>query len=124
MSLKAKLEAVIYAAEEPVTLAQLSALFAAEALEWKAGREAARAAETGEESAPGTEALPLGWEPEAQAKPEPEAQPEAEAAEGAEEAAGAGEETAPAAGEQPKTAEAEARKQARLKEREVRGILR
>jgi segregation and condensation protein B len=36
MSLKAKLEAVIYAAEEPVTLAQLSVLFASEALEWKA----------------------------------------------------------------------------------------
>jgi len=35
MSLKAKLEAVIYAAEEPVTLAQLAALFAAEAFEWK-----------------------------------------------------------------------------------------
>ena len=36
MSLKAKLEAVIYAAEEPVTLAQLAVLFAADALEWKA----------------------------------------------------------------------------------------
>ena len=36
MSLKAKLEAVIYAAEEPVTLAQLAGLFAEEALEWKA----------------------------------------------------------------------------------------
>jgi segregation and condensation protein B len=36
MSLKAKLEAVIYAAEEPVTLAQLAVLFAGEALEWKA----------------------------------------------------------------------------------------
>ncbi len=33
MSLKAKIEAVIYAAEEPVTLAQLAALFQAEALE-------------------------------------------------------------------------------------------
>ena len=32
MSLKAKIEAVIYAAEEPVTLAQLAGLFAAEAL--------------------------------------------------------------------------------------------
>src|ERR1700733_6188104 len=32
MSLKAKLEAVIYAAEEPVTLAQLAALFADEVL--------------------------------------------------------------------------------------------
>ena len=39
MSLKAKLEAVIYAAEEPVTLAQLAALFADEALEWKAEQE-------------------------------------------------------------------------------------
>ena len=43
MSLKAKLEAVIYAAEEPVTLAQLAALFAADALEWKAEEEAASA---------------------------------------------------------------------------------
>jgi segregation and condensation protein B len=33
MSLKAKLEAVIYAAEEPVTLAQLSAIFAEEVLQ-------------------------------------------------------------------------------------------
>ena len=30
MSLKAKLEAVVYAAEEPVTLAQLAAIFAEE----------------------------------------------------------------------------------------------
>ena len=41
MSLKAKLEAVIYAAEEPVTLAQLALLFTEEALEWKAEQEAA-----------------------------------------------------------------------------------
>jgi segregation and condensation protein B len=48
MSLKAKLEAVIYAAEEPVTLAQLAALFAADALEWKAQQQAvsAEAADT------------------------------------------------------------------------------
>ena len=32
MSLKAKLEAVVYAAEEPVTLAQLTAIFAEEVL--------------------------------------------------------------------------------------------
>ncbi|MGO9797217.1 MAG: SMC-Scp complex subunit ScpB [Terracidiphilus sp.] len=51
MSLKAKLEAVIYAAEEPVTLAQLSALFADEALEWKADREAAAAAQIAEAAA-------------------------------------------------------------------------
>ena len=43
MSLKAKLEAVTYAAEEPVTLAQLAALFATDALDWKAEREAASA---------------------------------------------------------------------------------
>jgi segregation and condensation protein B len=44
MSLKAKLEAVIYAAEEPVTLAQLCTLFTADALEWKAEQEAVSAA--------------------------------------------------------------------------------
>jgi segregation and condensation protein B len=43
MSLKAKLEAVIYAAEEPVTLAQLAVLFADDALAWKAEQEAASA---------------------------------------------------------------------------------
>lgn len=41
MSLKAKIEAVIYAAEEPVTLAALTGLFADEALEDKRAREAA-----------------------------------------------------------------------------------
>ena len=48
MSLKAKLEAVIYAAEEPVTLAQLAALFAANALEWKAQQEALSAEQAAE----------------------------------------------------------------------------
>ncbi|MGP8268639.1 MAG: SMC-Scp complex subunit ScpB [Terracidiphilus sp.] len=43
MSLKAKLEAVIYAAEEPVTLAQLAVLFATDALEWKSEQEPATA---------------------------------------------------------------------------------
>ena len=38
MSLKAKLEAVIYAAEEPVTLAQLAMIFADDALAWQADR--------------------------------------------------------------------------------------
>ena len=56
MSLKAKLEAVIYAAEEPVTLAQLAQLFPAEALEYKAEQDAAaKAAETQEDS-PGSAA--------------------------------------------------------------------
>ncbi|HEX3437591.1 MAG TPA: SMC-Scp complex subunit ScpB [Pseudacidobacterium sp.] len=45
MSLKAKIEAVIYAAEEPVTLGQLAGLFAEEALEEKRLREAAPANE-------------------------------------------------------------------------------
>ncbi len=145
MSLKAKLEAVIYAAEEPVTLAQLSALFAAEALEWKAEQAASRAAETGEEAAPETEELPLVMEVEAaveaetkpeleaelkaepEAKAEAEQEAQAEAVEGTEETATGGEETATAAEEPAKTAEAteaEAKKLARLKEREVRGILR
>ncbi len=59
MSLKAKLEAVIYAAEEPVTLNQLAALFAADALEWKVEQDAAVAAQAAEDAAetPGT--LPL-----------------------------------------------------------------
>jgi segregation and condensation protein B len=48
MSLKAKLEAVIYAAEEPVTLAQLAVLLAEEALEWKAEQQAAAAAQAAE----------------------------------------------------------------------------
>jgi len=43
MSLKAKLEAVIYAVDEPVMPAQLAALFADEALEWKAEQDAAAA---------------------------------------------------------------------------------
>jgi segregation and condensation protein B len=52
MSLKAKLEAVIYASEEPVTLAQLAGLFAEEALKWKAEREAAQAAQAEAEKLP------------------------------------------------------------------------
>src|SRR5258708_38244218 len=48
MRLKAKLEAVIYAAEEPGTLTQLATLFAAEALEGKAPQEAASAQQPAE----------------------------------------------------------------------------
>ena len=122
MSLKAKLEAVIYAAEEPVTLAQLSALFAAEALEWKTEQEAVRAAATAGEATPEIEALPLGLEAEAEADSESEST--AAKAEGAEEGVSAGEEEAAAAEEPAKSADAEAKKQARQKEREIRGILR
>jgi segregation and condensation protein B len=62
MSLKAKLEAVIYAAEEPVTLNQLAALFTADALEWKAAQQAAAAEQTAEVagvSPDTTQTLPL-----------------------------------------------------------------
>jgi segregation and condensation protein B len=58
MSLKAKLEAVIYAAEEPVTLAQLALLFTADALQWKAEQDAAAAAQA-ESAEPGSAPLPL-----------------------------------------------------------------
>jgi segregation and condensation protein B len=45
MSLRAKIEAVVYAAEEPVTLAQLVAVFAPEVREiWQAEQESAAAA--------------------------------------------------------------------------------
>lgn len=44
MSLKSKIEAVIYAAEEPVTLAQIAALFQAELLEERQTRLSAQAA--------------------------------------------------------------------------------
>ena len=59
MSLKAKLEAVIYAAEEPVTLGQLAALFSADALEWKAEREAASKTQSAEQNSTETETLQL-----------------------------------------------------------------
>lgn len=48
MSLKAKIEAVIYAAEEPVTLAQIAALFQAELAEERQARLAAEAASRAE----------------------------------------------------------------------------
>lgn len=52
MSLKSKLEAVIYAAEEPVTLTQLATLFGGEALEFKASQEAAAAQKAAADAAP------------------------------------------------------------------------
>ena len=59
MSLKAKLEAVIYAAEEPVTLAQLAGLFADDTLEWKAELDAAAKAQAEEPGAEENESLQL-----------------------------------------------------------------
>jgi segregation and condensation protein B len=138
MSLKAKLEAVIYAAEEPVTLAQLAVLFAADAFEWKAEQEAVSAEQAAEAAQP----LPLGIteyalrEPEqnntepptsepADASGEEGAEPDAEAPPeaGAADSAAPEPPTAAFADEQAR-ADADARRQARLRDREVRGILR
>ena len=133
MSLKAKLEAVIYDAEEPVTLGQLAALFADEALEWKAQQAVAAEAEV---PAPAeTESLPLLDEALAEAATEPETADET-AAESSGESAGvdadaeAGgnvpdpeapdeEAAAPDAGQ----SEAEAKRAARLRDREARGVI-
>ena len=121
MDLKAKLEAVIYAAEEPVTLAQLAQLFAEDALAWKAGQEAA-AASAPEDSA---ETLPLldelaaeesasisnAVQPVAGADAEPVSEPSSAALESAAEPASA-------------DTDADAKRLARQRDREVRAILR
>jgi segregation and condensation protein B len=136
MSLKAKLEAVIYAAEEPVTLAQLAMIFADEALAWQAEQEAARAeaaavpenesfeyVETGAEAIAEAESIEAGTEPEAEpvavaeeAQPTQDAQPAEEAAEEPEEA---GDES-----QAEPDPVAEARRAARQRDKEVRTILR
>jgi segregation and condensation protein B len=115
MSLKAKLEAVIYAAEEPVTLAQFAMLFAHEAFAWKAEREEQNLE------------LALTANP-------PEAAAEADGP--APEASEPGEAVTAQAGESPDSEtvvpqetpesdpELEARRQARIREREAREILR
>ena len=144
MSLKARLEAVIYAAEEPVTLTQLAALFAADALEWKAAQEAASAEAAGPESAV-AEPLPLlnaefdyaemeqpsetAADPEAGDVAAPAADPAAETP-AAETPAGeptadspSGHDAEPAA-EPPVDPEAETKRLAKARDREVRAILR
>jgi segregation and condensation protein B len=147
MSLKAKLEAVIYAAEEPVTLAQLAALFATEAFEWKSEQSliAEQAAETAQdESADPVSLLPaeligLGFdttvlettseepahEPvsdaESEATPAPVLESEPEISPDAVPDPAA--ETTPDA-TPPIDAEQEARRLARQRDREVRAILR
>ena len=143
MSLKAKLEAVIYAAEEPVTLAQLAALFATDALEWKAWKaereavSAAQAAESAERASGQTSLLLPSLDHEQFAYPEldraldraddssappessaPPPEPQAEPAPDSSPEAGADPVEASAA------AELEARRIARLRDREVRAVLR
>ena len=112
MSLKAKLEAVIYAAEEPVTLAQLASLFAADAFAWKAERDAA--------SSPSLESLEEADEtfqpPDSTSDSTPESV-DFTVVEG---------ETTPAEADatSAEDAELEVRRLQRLREREVREILR
>jgi segregation and condensation protein B len=141
MSLKAKLEAVIYAAEEPVTLAQLATLFADEALEWKAGQEAAaqeaeaeRVLEEAVQAAPLLEGVALAEaaeaavaEVEAQdvvATTEAETAPVEEQAEATPAVMVAEEGEDPSEAATPEADEAEARRLARLRDREVKAVLR
>ena len=105
MSLKAKLEAVIYAAEEPVTLAQLAALFAAEAFEHKAALA---------EQLPEAELLPLINETVPESG---ETEPVAEAA------AESGAAEAQSAAREVPDAESDAKREAKARDREVKAIL-
>jgi len=131
MSLKAKLEAVIYAAEEPVTLAQLTFLFAEEALAWKAEREAldlehARSAESAAEalepadsSAELSELLTVVEQDD-----EPEVAEIAATEPAATEAEPVVEASSEPIAEQTVDPEAEAKRAQRQRERDVREILR
>jgi segregation and condensation protein B len=146
MSLKAKLEAVIYAAEEPVTLAQLAALFAADALEWKAEQDAVSAelateAKTGEElslvngefvyvepdgsivDSVVLDSPPSAEEPAAEPVAETDLEPVPAQEDGAEPVLESAPEDA-ATVESAAAAESELKRQARLRDREVRTILR
>ncbi len=150
MSLKAKLEAVIYAAEEPVTLAQLAGLFAIEALEWKAEQEATAQAQSGEpdaRSVPEEGTLPLVGEAFEYEEPEQEArganaatvqlgagaderygEPVADEAPKAGETGGESADASAVAPSEPEAmdeaaVEAEAKRAAKLREREARGAI-
>jgi segregation and condensation protein B len=137
MSLKAKLEAVIYAAEEPITLAQLAALFADEALQWKA-EQAAAAAVMAAASLPAaaidSPAVPMLSEAfayleleqmaQAEASTEPVAAEVADEGTEAENAAEAGEVASEATGELSAADEAtDAKKRAKLRERDARAAI-
>jgi segregation and condensation protein B len=133
MSLQSKLEAVIYAAEEPVTMAQLAALFADEALQWKADRNAADEGEKIGEVVP-FEAVSreLGEsEPEAVANQAGETSPEVSAETPPADPVATEGGDGPAAVEAPEEApaheeasEAEGKRLARARDREVKSILR
>jgi segregation and condensation protein B len=130
MSLKAKLEAVIYAAEEPVTLAQLAALFAAEAFEWKSEQslKIEQAAEAAQADVAGSLSLIPNESAEAETvesvaeATSPETIPVTEGEPVSDEGPAAGEPVSTA--EAPVDLEQEARRLARQRDREVRAILR
>jgi segregation and condensation protein B len=131
MSLRAKLEAVIYAAEEPVTLAQLAALFADEAMEWKVEQQAAAAA--AEEAAKpaqlpmideGLQYLGLEQTPEFYATAPPAANEADTAAQELDLADGAAEPATAETSNREPDPEAETKRQARQRDREVKAILR
>jgi len=135
MSLKAKLEAVIYAAEEPVTLAQLAGLFADEALAWKAEQAAAAQAQVEEPAAEENEKSPLVQDTLPDLTVAPDEVEEAAATDALEESAGenagatiseTGAEAASedAAAQDADQAEAEAKRAARMRDREARGVIR
>jgi segregation and condensation protein B len=143
MSLKAKLEAVIYAAEEPVTLAQLATLFAVEALELKAEQETASAAQFPEptEGTAAAETLPLlpegfvymGLDDDTPVTLRPESDateavsdvpPPSDTAAAEEASPGESLEANPDSSRDPAAAELESRRLARLQDREVRTIIR
>jgi segregation and condensation protein B len=113
MSLKAKLEAVIYAAEEPVTLAQLASLFAAEALEHKTAQA--------ENETSASEQMPLVAEDE---PGQPEAAIDAPEAQLPGRPVPVAADIEPEAAAEPvPDAESEARQAARQRDREVKAIL-
>jgi segregation and condensation protein B len=125
MSLKAKLEAVIYAAEEPVTLAQLAALFASDAFEWKAQQASASAEQAAGADYAAAQPLPPSNEEFTYPSPVPDSDEQV-----AETQLDLSPETGPTGGPvelseaENAEAELEARRLARLRDREVREILR
>jgi segregation and condensation protein B len=106
MSLRAKIEAVVYAAEEPVTLAQLASVFGPEVREiWQAEQKEAEASATGAEEVTPAE------EPPAEAVGDMPLPAEADTDE-------------PAEPDEASSGEAAARRAARNEERAIREYLR
>ena len=118
MSLKARIEAVIYAAEEPVTLAQLTALFREEALQSRPAREASEP--SAQDSADAEVATPdFAGEPQPVPEPTPSA-PDAEALN----ATPASTDEAAAGKDGGQQAQDDEKKAARAREREARDEIR